>query len=172
MNRVRTGVITAAALAGLAALTACSNASAGMDPTAMGGADHVMLTATEIAGIGKVVVAANGKTLYRYDKDSNQPPTSNCDDKCATTWSPAIEASTPMLEGVADGMIGTVVRKDGSKQLTLNGWPLYELATDVAGQANGQGHEGVWFAVTPEGGKASGRAAEGAVAPADGGSGY
>jgi len=172
MNRVRTGAITAAALAGLATLTACSNASAGMDPTAMGGADHVMLTATEIAGIGKVVVAANGKTLYRSDKDSSQPPTSNCDEKCATTWPPAIEASTPMLEGVADGMIGTVVRKDGSKQITLNGWPLYELATDVAGQAMGQGHEGVWFAVTPEGGKTSGRAAQGAVAPADSGAGY
>jgi hypothetical protein len=82
-----------------------------------------------------------------------------------------------MLEGVDQSLVGTVVRKDGSKQLTLKGWPLYEFSNDKApGQANGQGSGGTWFAVTPDGGKAGqgGAASNGAAeqAPADGGSGY
>ena len=169
MKRIRIAASIASASAGLAVLSACGSASAGMDPTAMGGADHVMLTATDVTGVGKVVTAANGKTLYRFDRDSAQPPTATCDDACATTWPPAIAASTPMLEGVAAEMVGTVVRKDGSKQLTLNGWPLYEFASDTAGQANGQGANGAWFAVTPDGGKATG---QGGAAPAEGAPAY
>ena len=78
-----------------------------------------------------MVTDADGKTLYRFDKDLSQPPTSNCDAECAAAWPPALAgAGTPMLKGIQDTQVGTLTRKDGSKQLTLNGWPLYEFAGD------------------------------------------
>ena len=50
------------------------------------------------------------------------------------------------------GTIGTVKRPDGSTQVTYNGHPLYYYAPDSsAGQARGQGIDGVWFAQTPNG---------------------
>ena len=176
MNRFRTGLISAVAAAGVVTLSACSDMSSAstVGGAPMGQPGHVMLEATTIAGLGSVIVDAAGNTLYRYDKDVAQPSMSNCDGACATTWPPVLATATPMLDGVDQGMVGTVVRKDGSKQLTLNGWPLYEFSNDKApGQANGQGVNGAWFAVTPAGGKAQlqgGGAPE--QAPADGGSGY
>jgi hypothetical protein len=50
--------------------------------------------------------------------------------------------------------VGTVTRADGSRQLTLDGWPLYEYSGDLsAGETNGQGVDGTWYAVTATGAK-------------------
>ena len=50
------------------------------------------------------------------------------------------------------GTFGTIKRPDGTTQLTFDGMPLYTYSGDsAAGQANGQGVQGVWFAVTPSG---------------------
>ena len=49
------------------------------------------------------------------------------------------------------GKLATFSRSDGAgTQVTYNGMPLYTYSGDSqAGQANGQGLQGVWFAVTP-----------------------
>ena len=156
MNRIRPLVLCAT---GVAALSACSDmAGAGQGP-AHGQPGHVMLAATTVPGLGTVVTAADGKTLYRFDKDVAQPPTSNCDAECAAAWPPVLAGEAqPMLEGVQESQVGTLTRKDGSKQLTLNGWALYEFSGDKApGQANGQGVNGAWFAIAPDGGKLTAR---------------
>ena len=55
-------------------------------------------------------------------------------------------------EGVDATLLGTITRDDGSTQVTYNGWPLYYFQDDAAaGDTNGQGMEGVWFLVSPEG---------------------
>jgi predicted lipoprotein with Yx(FWY)xxD motif len=182
MNGIRLGVASAALLSGFAVLTACGSADANPGGAAMGQPGHIMLETAQVAGLGQVVANASGMTLYRYEKDMAAPPTSNCNDACNATWKPFVAGEVPpMLEGVQETQVGTVTRKDGSKQLTLNGWPLYLFAKDTGpGQANGQGANGTWFAITPDGGKASGTPAGGAggaqadpnAAPADGGSGY
>lgn len=47
------------------------------------------------------------------------------------------------------GKLGTITRPDGGVQVTDNGLPLYTYSGDhKPGQANGQGIQGVWFAVT------------------------
>ena len=58
-----------------------------------------------------------------------------------------------MTSGDASGsMLGTGKGADGSTQVTYNGHPLYTYSGDsAAGQANGQGIGGVWFAVTATG---------------------
>ena len=74
------------------------------------------------------------------------------------------------LHGVDQSLVGTVNRPDGSKQVTLNGWPLYRDAEDtVPGNAKGQDKGGAWFAVTPQGNKATAHASTGSGSGNDGG---
>ena len=66
--------------------------------------------------------------------------------------------------GMDPALLGEVVRTDGSKQLTVGGWPAYRYNKDTkAGDVNGQGVGGVWFALAADGKKAA-KAAPGAGA--------
>ena len=158
-------VLAASGIAALAlAATACNpltttNAQApapasapASAPAADGG---VKLVAVNTAQLGPIVTDADGRTLYRFDKDTSNPSASNCAGACASKWPPATVQDKVSLNGVSSGLVGTVTRADGTKQLTLNGWPLYRFAGDTAaGQVNGQGVGGTWFASTPLGAKA------------------
>ncbi|BCB77434.1 hypothetical protein Pflav_038440 [Phytohabitans flavus] len=58
-------------------------------------------------------------------------------------------------DGIDEDLVGTITRPDGSKQLTLKGWPLYYFHKDLRlGQIAGHGTGDVWFAITAGGGKA------------------
>src|SRR5262249_33311209 len=79
------------------------------------------------------------------------------------TWPPvpARPCSRISLDGVSLSKAGTVRREDGTLQVTIGGWPVYRFSKDTAaGQTNGQGVGGTWFAVTPDGKKA-GQSAQG-----------
>lgn len=116
--------------------------------------------------LGKVVTDSAGFTLYRFDKDSAQPPKSNCDAACLKTW-PAVPADgAEAAPGVDDSLLGEVTAADGTKQLTIDGWPMYRYAQDAKpGDAKGQGIGGTWYAAAPDGKKAAPAAA--GTAPAD-----
>lgn len=163
MNRIRPVVVSALALAAVTTLSACSEMASGAQGPEHGQPGHKMLAAGSVTGLGAVVTDADGKTLYRFDKDLSQPPTSNCDGECATAWPPVLAGvATPMLQGIQESQVGTVTRKDGGKQLTLNGWPLYQFSGDKAlGDANGQGANGTWFAIAPDGSKITAARASG-----------
>lgn len=101
--------------------------------------------------LGNLVADGDGRTLYLFTKDT--PNTSTCYDTCAQSWPAVIPADKPALkEGLNSALIGTTDRKDGSKQLTYNGWPLYYYAKDLkAGDVNGQGVGKFWWVVSGEG---------------------
>lgn len=104
--------------------------------------------------MGRVVTDGEGFTLYRFDKDSNNPPTSNCSGECARIWPPVLTDGNPALTGIDSDKVGTITRQDGTKQLTLDGWPLYGYIGDKKpGQWKGQGVGGTWFVVAPDGTK-------------------
>jgi predicted lipoprotein with Yx(FWY)xxD motif len=114
------------------------------------------LTGTKVKRMGKVVVDQEGWVLYRFDDDKNKPtPKSNCDGDCAKIWPPAYtEDGEPELQGVDPDDVGTVTRADGTKQLTLDGWPLYRYAGDKKpGQWLGQNVGAKWFVTNPDGTK-------------------
>ncbi|MEV5610734.1 SCO0930 family lipoprotein [Streptomyces sp. NPDC052225] len=115
--------------------------------------------------LGRVLTDDAGFTLYRFDKDTAQPPKSNCDAACLKAW-PAVPASgATAASGVDPSLLGEVTAADGSKQLTIDGWPMYRYAMDTkAGDAKGQGVGGTWYAAAPDGKKAS---PEPAAEPAD-----
>ena len=49
-------------------------------------------------------------------------------------------------------LVGVVQSKDGTVQVTYNGWPLYYyLKYHAAGDTTGQGVGNVWYVVTPDG---------------------
>ncbi|MFG2137147.1 SCO0930 family lipoprotein [Streptomyces sp. NPDC048650] len=114
------------------------------------------LALREAAELGPVVTDAKGMTLYRFDKDTAKPPKSNCSGSCATTWPPVPADGAAAPAGIAKSALGSVTRADGTKQLTIGGWPAYRYAKDTkAGDTNGQGVGGTWNALAADGKKAA-----------------
>lgn len=143
---------------------ATSDPAAQADPDATAGADANKLTDEEVTNkltgssvkrMGQVVVDEDGFVLYRFDKDKNNPAKSNCEDDCAKVWPAALtNDGKPTLKGVDSELVGTVTRADGTKQLTLKGWPLYRYIGDKKpGQWKGQNVSGTWFVIKPDGAK-------------------
>ncbi|GAB3007637.1 SCO0930 family lipoprotein [Amycolatopsis acidiphila] len=115
----------------------------------------VKLVAMDVEGLGPVLTDADGRTLYLFAKDTTNPPKSTCDGACATAWPPLMASGSIDVQGVDAKLVGTVTRTDGSRQVTVNGWPVYLYAKDTAaGEAKGQDVGGTWSAITPAGRKA------------------
>jgi predicted lipoprotein with Yx(FWY)xxD motif len=101
--------------------------------------------------LGPIVVLPGGSPVYVFDRDTADPETSSCTGTCARTWPPVTApASPPQVSGVT-GTVGALSRPDGTRQLTLDGRPLYTCAGDTPGQVTGQGVQGVWWVVDPAG---------------------
>ncbi|WP_229927265.1 SCO0930 family lipoprotein [Kitasatospora indigofera] len=118
--------------------------------------------------LGPVLTDGQGFTLYRFDKDTSKPPASNCSGACATTWPPAVnDATTSPGTGIDQAKLGEVARADGTRQLTVGGWPAYRYAQDTApGDTKGQGVGGTWFALAPDGTKAKAAGADASASAA------
>lgn len=115
-------------------------------------ASTIRLVAKSVPKMGNVVQDGDGRTLYRFDKDTPNPAKSNCEGNCATTWPPLISKGTPQLEGIDPALVGTVKRADGSDQVTIDGWAVYTYSKDEApGQWKGQGIGNTWFVIQPDG---------------------
>ena len=51
--------------------------------------------------------------------------------------------------GISASTLGTIVRPDGTRQVTFEGMPLYRFSGDTkSGETNGQGVDGTWFVVS------------------------
>jgi predicted lipoprotein with Yx(FWY)xxD motif len=113
------------------------------------------LTATKVSKMGEVIENEQGHVLYRFDDDSNNPAKATCDGACTKVWKPALTVDgKPTLKGVDSKVVSTVTRSDGTKQLTVKGWPLYAYIGDKkAGTWKGQNVNGKWFVIKPDGAK-------------------
>ena len=112
-----------------------------------GGSPSVELTDTSLGSI----LAADGRTLYAFTPDT--AGVSTCYDACATNWPPLVVTSdTEVGEGLDAALFSTVDRTDGSKQVAIDGQPLYYFASDAApGDTNGQGVGDMWYVVGADG---------------------
>ena len=113
---------------------------------------------SESTEYGTILVDGDGFSLYIFMADTQDGGTSACgdDDGCAAEWPPVISQGSPIAgDGVDSTLLGTIIREDGSLQVTYNGWPLYRFDEDTAaGDTNGQGLEefgGLWYLVNPTG---------------------
>jgi predicted lipoprotein with Yx(FWY)xxD motif len=100
--------------------------------------------------LGAILTDADGLTIYFFANDTEG--TSNCEGECLANW-PAVEAEDSPTAG--DGVtaeLGTIERSDGTRQLTVNGFPAYYFAGDAAvGDVNGQGQGDVWWVFGADG---------------------
>lgn len=136
--------IATAAAAAVFLLAACGG-TGGQAGGAATGKPAATVKTDNNAKLGKILVAANGMTLYVFDKDTAN--TSNCYDTCATNWPALTVTGVPTGDGVS-GKLGTATRKDGTTQATLDGKPLYFWKNDQKpGDATGDGVNGVWHVV-------------------------
>jgi predicted lipoprotein with Yx(FWY)xxD motif len=140
-------------------LAACAGGAGGADSDATGGAatdgsvatDGAVVSVADDATFGPILTDGSGMTLYLFTADS--PGVSTCVDGCLAAWPPLLTDGEPVARGDADaGLLGTLTRDDGTMQVTYGGWPLYFFAADMAaGEVAGQGVNGTWFVVAPDG---------------------
>jgi predicted lipoprotein with Yx(FWY)xxD motif len=131
----------ALAVAGVAAASAVTTTSSGT----------VTLHKTKL---GKVLATRGGMTLYLFKKDKGGK--SSCYGQCATYWPPLMKKGKLTAgTGLKAKLLGTTKRKNGTRQVTYAGHPLYGFKLDKhAGEVEGQGEDffgGKWFAVSGAG---------------------
>jgi predicted lipoprotein with Yx(FWY)xxD motif len=129
-----TTTTSAAPTSTAAPTTVAGSATTATTVPAAGGKVTVGVTTTKL---GKVLVNTAGMTLYIYGKDPGNG-TSKCAGQCLTIWPPATVTSTPTYGS------GTPPASDfkvsATKQLVVNGFPLYTFSSDTApGDTTGQG---------------------------------
>ena len=90
------------------------------------------------------LVAANGMTLYTFDRDTANSGKSACNGPCATLWPPLMASATDQPTGAYT----IVTRDDGAKQWAYKGKPVYFYKEDKkAGDRTGDNFRDVWHII-------------------------
>ncbi|HVN53470.1 MAG TPA: hypothetical protein VMT46_03995 [Anaerolineaceae bacterium] len=125
--------------------------------------------------LGKILVNANGLTLYTFEIDTPQESKCTASD-CVTYWPPLTASAQPQGGPGVAAALATISRPDGAKQVTYDGKPLYTFIGDKnPGDATGDGFNqfgGVWHAATVSAAPSSSTPAASGAAPSDGPGGY
>ena len=137
-------------------LAACGKSSGGTQtgggsPNG-GGVMALTVNTRSVPKLGTVLVDGQGHTLYHLTTESGSHIV--CTGSCTSTWPPLLWSGNGSPQGgtKVTGTLATLQRPDHGTQVTYKGLTLYTYAGDSKpGQANGQGIQGVWFAVTPTG---------------------
>jgi predicted lipoprotein with Yx(FWY)xxD motif len=103
---------------------------------------------------GRVLFDGRGRVLYAFTRD-RRGAGSRCYGDCAAAW-PVYYAKGTLRAGpgVKRALLGTTRRRDGRRQITYNGWPLYYYANERAGEVKCQNvvtHGGTWLVVAGSG---------------------
>jgi predicted lipoprotein with Yx(FWY)xxD motif len=157
MRSVNGKIAIAAALAAVA-LAACSSSSKPSSssstspptqaPTTSAGAGAqaktVALASRSVKGkMENILVDGKGLTLYVDEKDKPGQP--NCTGGCLQVW-PPLKATGAITvgPGLTASHYTTVTASDGTKQVAVNGSPLYLFAGKPAGDTSGQDLNGFY----------------------------
>ena len=145
-TKAATFLIAAAAFLAVAAGAATASPQAATSRPATVKVAHTKL--------GRILVNSSGRTLYLFKKDTGRKST--CYGQCAKFWPPLKAGGTAKAgSGAQASKIGTTRRRDGTRQVTYNGHPLYLFAQDTKpGDTTGEGVTAFgarWFAVSPAG---------------------
>jgi predicted lipoprotein with Yx(FWY)xxD motif len=154
------GVLAAAAVIAIAALSSASGSTSGATTVKRGHA------------IGKtVLVNRAGRTLYSLSAETNGRFI--CTGSCQSTWSPLVVRRGQKPTGAL--ALSTIRRPTGQTQVTYKGKPLYTFSGDrKPGDAKGEGFKdvGVWHAAALRGSAGKTPAAPQPMSPSYGSGGY
>ena len=103
---------------------------------------------------GRMLFDARGRAIYLFTREPGTK--SRCYGECAVAWPPVFTRGKPRARtGVDADLLGTTRRRDGRRQVTYNGHPLYYYVTDTKpGQITCQDiaeFGGTWLVVDPQG---------------------
>jgi predicted lipoprotein with Yx(FWY)xxD motif len=102
---------------------------------------------------GRIIADVKGQAIYVFDKEDTRR--SECYGDCATAWPPVLTRGRPVAgSGVRAGLLGTTRRRDGRRQVTYRGRPLYYYAHEEPRQVLCHGVDefgGLWLVVRPNG---------------------
>jgi predicted lipoprotein with Yx(FWY)xxD motif len=103
---------------------------------------------------GTILFDGRGRALYAFTRDA-RGGASRCYGACAKAW-PVFFAPGRLAagRGVRQSLIGTTRRRDGRRQVTYDGRPLYYYVGDGVGQVKCQAVDefgGTWLVVRPSG---------------------
>jgi predicted lipoprotein with Yx(FWY)xxD motif len=104
---------------------------------------------------GRILFDGRGRTLYAFTRD-RRGGRSRCYGACAKAW-PVYFAKGRLIAGKGgrQSLLGTIRRRDGRRQVTYNGRPLYYYVGDKKpGQVLCQNVDefgGTWLVVRPTG---------------------
>jgi predicted lipoprotein with Yx(FWY)xxD motif len=103
---------------------------------------------SEVTPAGTVLANPTGLTVYYYSKDKPGSGTSACTGACAREWPPVVTPVRIPAGITLPGPLGSIALRDGRRQITINGYPIYRYAGDKApGQASGNGIGGEWHVI-------------------------
>ena len=109
----------------------------------------------KVAGssFGKTIADRHGEALYLFDADP--AGTATCYGACAKAWPPLLTKRKPTVrDPLEQALVGTTKRRDGTRQVTYNGHPLYYYVGDEPGVIRCQNvaeYGGRWLIVKPNG---------------------
>jgi len=102
---------------------------------------------------GTMLFDSNKQAIYIFERDSNEQTV--CYDECAEAWPPVFTAGQPKAgDGVKQSLLGTIERRDGKRQVTYAGQPLYFYVNEAPGEVlchNVNLNGGLWWVVGPDG---------------------
>ena len=104
---------------------------------------------------GSILFDGRGRALYAFTRD-RRGGTSRCYGACAQKWPVYFSGGRLVAgKGVKRSLIGTTRRRDGRRQITYNGRPLYYYSGDKSpGQVlcqNVPEFGGTWLVMRPSG---------------------
>ena len=102
---------------------------------------------------GRILFDGGSRALYAFTRDSRGKTT--CYGVCAVAWPPYLVRGTLRAGvGTKGSLLGTTRRRDGRRQLTYAGRPLYYYVHDPRGKVlcqNVREYGGLWLVVRPTG---------------------
>jgi predicted lipoprotein with Yx(FWY)xxD motif len=106
---------------------------------AFGGASKGAVVSLKKTKLGTILVDARGRTLYLFEKDRSGM--SACTNSCLQYWPAFTSRATPHAgKGVQQSMLKLTKQRNGARQVTYAGHPLYTFVGDKrSGQTTGEG---------------------------------
>lgn len=118
--------------------------------------DGPALDVASLGGVGSYLTDAEGRALYLLEEEPAD--SSICYEECAQEWPPFLaQQGSPRAANaeVGNELISTIERRDGQRQVTYAGHPLYYYHDDRGpGDTAGQDvtdQWGEWYLVRPDG---------------------
>jgi predicted lipoprotein with Yx(FWY)xxD motif len=103
---------------------------------------------------GRILADGRGQAFYYFDAEraGSRP---RCYGACAEAWPPVLAKGRPVAgAGARSGKIGVTRRRNGTRQVTYAGRPLYYYVADSPGQVlchNVREFGGLWVVIRPDG---------------------